>query len=264
MTHEEAQGLLEAYHDDELGVADTVRVEAHLAECESCQRWLHERRALRDQLRAAPLRYGMPADLDAALRAQAEPAPVTTAPFAAAPLRRPMLTASWPRALAASLVVGLIGVWAGHLMTVHSGDADQWVGAYVRSNLSAHPLDVASSDHHTVKPWLSARLPYSPPVPESVGADDELLGARVDFIERTAVAALVYRHGKHQVDVFVWPAGARPEPASASAPIAGFHVDSARVLDFSAVFVSDMAAPELIDFRERWSALAAAPIPAAK
>ena len=251
MNHDEAQSLLEAYVDEELGIADSVRVEAHLEYCETCQNWLRDRRALRARLHAAPLRYRMPADFEASLRAQVEPAPIARP-------SRSMLAASWPRALAASLVVGFMGLWAGHLLGARGSAADQWVGAYVRSNLSTHPLDVPSSDHHTVKPWLSARLPFSPPVPEMTGPDDELLGARVDFIERTAVAALVYRHGKHQVDVFVWPAGARPEPASASAPIAGFHVISARVQDFNAVFVSDMAAPELDGFRDHWSALVAA------
>jgi anti-sigma factor RsiW len=251
VNHDEAQSLLEAYVDEELGIADSVRVEAHLGSCETCQSWLRHRRALRDRLHAAPLRYRMPADFEASLRAQVEPAP-------AARPNRWMLAASWPRAMAASLVVGLTGLWAGHLLGARGSAADQWVGAYVRSNLSTHPLDVPSSDHHTVKPWLSARLPFSPPVPEMTTGGDELLGARVDFIERTAVAALVYQHGKHQVDVFVWPVGTRPEPASATAPIAGFHVTSTRVLGFNAVLVSDMAAPELDSFRERWSALAAA------
>jgi hypothetical protein len=67
----------------------------------------------------------------------------------------------------------------------------------------------------------------------------------------------VYRHGKHQVDVFVWPAGERPDAAAAAGPVAGFRLESARVQDFNAVFVSDMAASELAAFRERWSALAA-------
>jgi anti-sigma factor RsiW len=255
VNHEEAKALLEAYVDEQLGIADTVRIEAHLADCEDCRDWVRERQALRNRLRTAPLRYRMPADLDAAMRAQSMP---LTAQIPAERSRHRILYATWPRTLAASLIVGLVGLWAGHLLTARGDGADQWVGAYLRSNLSTHPLDVLSSDHHTVKPWLSARLPYSPPVPELTGSDDELLGARVDFIERTAVAALVYRHGKHQVDVFVWPAGTHPEPASASAPIAGFHVISTRVQDFNAVFVSDMAAPELDKFREQWSALVAA------
>ena len=256
MNHEEAQTLLEAYLDEQLEIADTVRIEAHLAACETCRAWLAERHALRARLRAARLRYRMPADLDAALRAQA--APMQAPPAQSEPPRHRMLETQWPRALAASLLVGMVGLWAGHMLTVRHSAGDEWVGAYARSNLSARALDVLSSDHHTVKPWLSARLPYSPPVPEMAGPDGELLGARVDYIERTAVAALVYRHGKHQVDVFVWPEHERPNPVATAAPIAGFNLASTRVQDFNVVFVSDMNAPELNGFRERWSALAVA------
>ena len=245
MNHDEAQALLEAYLDEELGVAEAVQLEAHLEGCERCQQRLSERQKLRAQLHAAPLRYGMPAGLADTLRARAEPP------------RRRMLAASWPRALAASLLVGLIGLWAGQWLTARRAAGQQWIDGYVRSNLDARSLDVLSSDHHPVKPWLSALLPYSPPVPEMAPPEDQLLGARVDYIERRAIAALVYRHGKHQVDVFVWPAGERPDRAAAAGPVAGFRLESARVQDFNAVFVSDMGAQELAAFRARWSALAA-------
>jgi anti-sigma factor RsiW len=245
MNHEEAQPLLEAYFDHELGVADAVPLEAHLEGCERCREWLRERRALRARLRATPLRYRPPPGLDESLRARAQPS------------RRRTLAASWPRALAASLVVGLIGLWAGQWFTARRAAGQQWIDGYVRSSLDSRPLDVLSSDHHTVKPWLSARLPYSPPVPEMTAPGDQLLGARIEYVERRAIATLVYRHGKHQVDVFVWPAGERPDPAAAAGPVAGFRLESARVQDFNAVFVSDMAASELAAFRERWSALAA-------
>ncbi|MBS0386855.1 MAG: zf-HC2 domain-containing protein, partial [Proteobacteria bacterium] len=104
MNHEEAQALLEAYHDGQLGIADTVRIEAHVADCETCRGWLRERQSLRAQLRAAPLRYRLPDDLDAAIRAQSEPASSESAPnataaaIAPARARRPMLAATWPRA----------------------------------------------------------------------------------------------------------------------------------------------------------------------
>jgi anti-sigma factor RsiW len=244
MNHEEAQPLLEAYLDEELGVADAVQIEEHLAACEPCRQWLRERRALRARLHAAPLRYRMPAGLEDALRAQAAP-----------PGRR-LLAPSWPRALAASLLTALIGAWAGQWLAARRAAGQEWVGAYVSSALSPHPLDVLSSDHHTVKPWLSARLPWSPPVPEMDAPQGELLGARVDYIDRNAVAVLVYRHGKHQVDVFVWPAGERPDPPNGARPIVGYRLERARVQDFNAVFVSDVSAPELSAFRARWSALA--------
>jgi anti-sigma factor RsiW len=251
VNHEEAQALLEAYFDEQLEIGDSVRVEAHLAGCETCRAWLSERRALRARLQAAALRYHMPADLGARIGAQ-------VAPVQATPDRHRMLEMPWPRALAASLLVGLAGLWAGHLLTARGSAGEEWVGAYVRSNLSERPLDVLSSDHHTVKPWLSARLPYSPPVPEMTGPEDELLGARVDYIERTAVAALVYRHGKHQVDVFVWPEQGPPDQVAVNASVAGFNLVNLRVHGFNAVFVSDMSAQELTGFRERWSALATA------
>ena len=38
------------------------------------------------------------------------------------------------------------------------------VATHVRATLGNHLIEVASSDQHTVKPWLSARLDYSPPV----------------------------------------------------------------------------------------------------
>ena len=38
------------------------------------------------------------------------------------------------------------------------------VAAHVRANTLRRLVDVASSDQHTVKPWFSARLPFSPTV----------------------------------------------------------------------------------------------------
>jgi hypothetical protein len=44
----------------------------------------------------------------------------------------------------------------------------QVVSAHARAVLTSHQLDVISSDRHAVKPWLSARLDFSPRVVELV------------------------------------------------------------------------------------------------
>ena len=74
-----------------------------------------------------------------------------------------------------------------------------------RSLLAATPVDVQSSDRHTVKPWLSARLDYAAPVFDLPDSGFALAGARIDSLDRRPVATLVYRYGNHVVDVFVRP-----------------------------------------------------------
>jgi anti-sigma factor RsiW len=247
MTHEEALALLEAYVDDQLTVSDVLRVEVHVAECERCRIWLQDRRALIARIRSTPLRYSLPPEVERAIRRPLTPERLgTTRPW-------------WTQALAAGVVTGLLGLWVGHSLPQRPDQGDEWVSAHVRSTLSAHSVDVLSSSHHTVKPWLSSKLPFSPPVPELDGQGDLLLGARTDYINRMAVAALRYQHGNHQIDVFVWPSSQGPAPRASVTPIEGFRLATAQVPGFNAVVVSDMSASELDAFRDRWKERAAAP-----
>lgn len=83
--------------------------------------------------------------------------------------------------------------------------ADEVVASHVRSTLGQHLIDVASSDHHTVKPWLSSKLDFSPPVRDVQIGSAVFLGGRVDYLGGRPVAALVYRQGDHLVNAFIWP-----------------------------------------------------------
>lgn len=81
----------------------------------------------------------------------------------------------------------------------------QVIASHVRSTLGLHLVDIASSDHHTVKPWLSSKLDFSPPVQEALLPGSVFLGGRVDYLDGRPVAALVYRQGAHVVSSFLWP-----------------------------------------------------------
>ena len=113
------------------------------------------------------------------------------------------------------------------------------VATHVRATLSDHLIEVASSDQHTVKPWLSARLDYSPPVQDLSSEGFTLIGGRLDYLERRPVATLVYRYRQHTIDVFVRPETSRA-PTSAPRAVRGFNVARASGPSMDWLAVSDV------------------------
>ena len=121
---------------------------------------------------------------------------------------RPMLVSFAALALAA-LALNLTG-WR----TSHDDRLGQEViASHVRSTLGQRLVDITSADHHTVKPWLSSKLDFSPPVQESLLPGSAFLGGRVDYLDGRPVAALVYRQGEHVVNSFLWPSDAAESAA---------------------------------------------------
>jgi anti-sigma factor RsiW len=80
------------------------------------------------------------------------------------------------------------------------------VASHVRALLSQHPIDVVSTDQHTVKPWFNGRLDYAPPVTDLSDKGFPLEGGRLDYVGGRTVAVLVYRTDKHPIDLYVFPA----------------------------------------------------------
>ena len=119
--------------------------------------------------------------------------------------------------------------------------------AHLRSLQPGHLIDVASTDQHTVKPWLAGRVDFSPPVRATDSADSHLAGGRLDYLQGRTVAVLVYQRGNHTINLFVWPAA---EGGQGSAERDGFNAVHWASAGMSFWAVSDLNPTDLERFAQ--------------
>ena len=79
---------------------------------------------------------------------------------------------------------------------------------HVATLASSSPVDVVSTDRHTVKPWFQGRIPFAFNLPELQNTDFTLLGGRVTYLDQVPGAQLIYDIRKHHISVFIFPEAA--------------------------------------------------------
>jgi anti-sigma factor RsiW len=245
MIHEESTLTIHAYLDGELDPINALAVERRMAtdsalaaECErmeSLQRLMHEHLP-----RKAP---------PPGLRMRVE---------TAVGLRRPGVRLahrqfSW-RALAASIAVTAVVASGSTSMLLAPSQSnsirDGIIDAHLRSLMAPQPIDVASSDQHTVKPWFNGRIPESPRVVDLAKEEFPLVGGRIDVVGEIPVPTLVYGHRKHLISLT-----AVPDPGHAiSVPVlsASHGYNTYRWAENGVAYwaVSDVASADLDKFAE--------------
>jgi anti-sigma factor RsiW len=158
---------------------------------------------------------------------------------------------SW-RALAASIaltaMVASSSTWLIIGSPPESTTADSLVSDHIRALMAPQPIDVASSDRHTVKPWFNGRIPESPRVVDLAKQDFPLVGGRLDVVGQTPVPTLVYRHAQHLISLTEIPAGSRLEVTRTPGTINGYNVVHWTDNGVSYWAISDLAASKLEDF----------------
>jgi anti-sigma factor RsiW len=158
---------------------------------------------------------------------------------------------SW-RALAASIaltaVVASSSTWLLIGPPPESTTADSLVSDHIRALMAPQPIDVASSDRHTVKPWFNGRIPESPRVVDLAKQDFPLVGGRLDVVGRDPCPTLVYRHDKHLISLTEMPAGSRLDLARTPRTINGYNVVQWTDNGVSYWAISDLAVSKLEDF----------------
>jgi anti-sigma factor RsiW len=240
MNCDKARTLVAAYADGQIGgLRRRWSIEKHMRVCLGCATQHQEALELSARLRSELSYHRAPQQLRARVRT------LLSVVSAAAPARPRPTQDRW-RLLAGGALAGCVATvlaWVGgnaFLQWRTGQDAlTEVVAAHTRATLSDHLIEVASADQHTVKPWLAARLDYSPPVPDLTSEGFVLIGGRLETLQKQRVATLVYRYRKHTIDVFV-----RPEPMGALAgprTLRGFYVVQARGAEMDWLVVSDVS-----------------------
>jgi mycothiol system anti-sigma-R factor len=266
MNCEEATKLMDGYLDGELDPITSQTIEQHLRECRNCEQAYEAHTALSHAIsRAAPY-YKAPAELRQRVQSSLRDAVGVRASRSAARENHTSLTSRWAKrrpvlpeiswnwlALAAIILGALIT--AVFLPRMRAPNADQFlatqlIASHVRSLMANHLTDVPSSDQHTVKPWLDAKLDFAAPVPDLSNQGFPLIGGRLDYLDSRSVAALVYQKRKHFINLFIWPTMSKDSTAQTMVEREGYHLIHWSDGDFTYWAVSDVNVNDLQSFKQ--------------
>lgn len=242
MICQEVHKLIHPYLDGELDLVRNLEIEAHLHDCRTCAQEYAELRSLHSALSATTLRFEPPAALRNRIRAGVRENEVTNRPW----------RLSWRWMIPVGLAALIIVAWSlvAILSRPSASDlvAQEVVSSHVRSLMEKHLTDVPSSDQHTVKPWFDGRLDFSPPVKDLASAGFSLIGGRLDYIGNRPVAALVYQHRQHYINVFVWPSTGPSDTSGRALVRQGYNLISWTNAGMNYWAVSDLNLAELQQF----------------
>ncbi|HTN66205.1 MAG TPA: anti-sigma factor [Burkholderiaceae bacterium] len=243
MDHRQILELLPAYVDQELGISETVAVERHLGDCAECQQAYAEQSVLSARLKKEASYFLPPAGLAGRIQA--------ALPRADSGAARPKWQGFKWFSAAAAVALLLAVVWNIGLYSSQPSArerlVEEVVASHVRSLQVDHLADVASSDRHTVKPWFNGKLDFSPPVVDLAPQGFALEGGRLDYLDGRPVAALIYRHDRHPINLYAWPS-ADKDAAIQLQTSQGYHLAHWAGNGMSYWAISDLAANELDQF----------------
>ena len=267
MNCEEATNLMDGYLDGELDPITSQTIEQHLRECRKCEEAFEAHTALAHAVSQAAPYYKAPIELRERIQFSLREAIGATTSRGAAgedllavkrpqPVRRGVFSEmpwNW-LALAAAIVLAAV-IGSTLLPRLHQPGAEQFlatqlIASHVRSLMANHLTDVASSDQHTVKPWLDAKLDFAAPVVDLSGDGFPLIGGRLDYLDNHSVAALIYQRRKHFINLFIWPT--TPEDTKTEKVVAreGYHLLHWVDGDFNYWAVSDVNVGDLQSFKQ--------------
>jgi anti-sigma factor RsiW len=184
---------LDIYLDGELTADEMEAVQSHVRSCPSCAADILSRVQVKRAVQtAAATRFKPTAQFRQKVRSQIAPRPH----FA--------VSRAWAIATAVVVLAGFV-LYIGHERQIERRRVfNEIADLHVTTLASANPVDVVSTDRHTVKPWFQGKLPFTFNLPELQNSDFALVGGKVVYAEQAPGAELIYQIRKHQISVFIF------------------------------------------------------------
>jgi anti-sigma factor RsiW len=238
----EWQEQFDAYVDDASagrGPDDFAALEEHLRSCPSCAAEILARMQLKHATRAAAARYVPSPDF----RRRVEKSIQAD--------RKPTWGWKWiPNLAGIAAAILLVAVstlvWTRH--AAHEEAVAELLDMHIATLASPNPVDVVSTDRHTVKPWFQGKLPFTFNLPELANSPYKLLGGKLVYIHHSPAAQLLFELRKHELSVFITQENQQSAFAGASKSDMrekGFTLESWNQDGLRYVIVSDAGPTEL-------------------
>ena len=194
MVCEPWKAKLDTYLDGELPDEEMRSFDAHVRGCPSCSADALASVQLKRAIQVAGKRFTPSAEFRKRVQQT----------VASKPQRR--FSLGWMLTAAALVVLG-VGALTSYYVRSSSGRDQIYseiADLHVQMLASSSPVDVVSSDRHTVKPWFQGKIPFAFNLPELQNSEFSLLGGRMTYLDQTPGAHLIYDVRKHHISVFIF------------------------------------------------------------
>jgi len=200
MVCESWKAKLDTYLDGELSPEEMHAFDTHVHSCPTCSANALTRVQIKRAIHVAGKRFTPRAEFRKQIQQSL------------GPKRQPSFRLRWMLAAAAVVVILVVGTFTSiYLGNRSSRDLayqdrvfSEIADLHVATLASSSPVDVISTDRHTVKPWFQGKIPFAFNLPELQNSEFSLLGGRMTYLDQTPGAHLIYDVRKHHISVLVF------------------------------------------------------------
>jgi anti-sigma factor RsiW len=192
---------IETYVDGELPGEQMREFDDHLRACTTCAADALARVQMKRSIQSAGKRFRSSAEFRNRVQQRISKP------------HRSRVLSIWAILPAALALLVIAGIAVNHLESRHAQSRELYselADLHVSTLASSSPVDVISSDRHTVKPWFQGKIPFSFDLPEIRNTEFSLVGGRLTYLHQTPGAQLIYGIRKHRISVFIFPEDSLP------------------------------------------------------